>query len=136
MIYQYQFAMLCSRCCTVCFKHINKKGIRKYFIKLTYYEFKWLSISQIPRETVNQVNRFNSIQFNLILSTIPTHLFSPFITFIRLFLFHNCIRFAFLTKLFPVVWKCKQMLGIKLRDKNIENSRMLIGLPSLGLLWK
>lgn len=64
MIYQYQFAMLCFRCRTVCFKHINKKGLRKYFIKLTYYEFKWLSISQIPRETVNQVNRFNSIQFD------------------------------------------------------------------------
>lgn len=133
MIYQYQFAMLCFRCCTVCFKHINKKGLRKYFIKLTYYEFKWLSISQIPRETVNQVNRFNSIWF---LAQYQLIYFSPFITFIRLFLFHNCIRFAFLTKLFTVVWKCKQMLGIKLRDKNIENSRMPIGLPSLGLLWK
>lgn len=64
MIYQYQFAMLCFRFCTVCFKHINKKGLRKYFIQLTYYEFKWLSISQIPRETVNPVNRFNSIQFD------------------------------------------------------------------------
>lgn len=133
MIYQYQFAMLCFRCCTVCFKHINKKGLRKYFIKLTYYEFKWLSISQIPRETVNQVNRFNSIWF---LAQYQLIYFSPFITFIRLLLFNNCIRFAFLTKLFTLVWKCKQMLGIKLRDKNIENSRMPIGLPSLGLLWK
>ena len=58
----------------------TKKGLRKYFIKLTYYEFKWLSISQIPRETVNQLNRFNSIWF---LAQYQLIYFSPFITFFK-----------------------------------------------------